>query len=135
METPVSDDEIDQALPGFVLAVAAEAERLVLAARSGTELAVALRSADDDGEIIVGPNGNPIMIPARIDPHYFVNQGIADLGASMNDPSVALYDLQQFRQGGPWDLQRDNGANLPQFRDSANVVIGLYAAALGLTPE
>jgi hypothetical protein len=37
METPVSDDEIDQALPGFVLAVAAEAERLVLAARSGTE--------------------------------------------------------------------------------------------------
>jgi len=34
---------------------------------------------------------------------------------------------------GPWDAQRANGKFYPEFRDFANVAIGLYAGAAGLT--
>jgi hypothetical protein len=90
--------------------------------------------ADDHGQVIRGIDGNPIVIPTWVDPHFFVDQGIDDRGAAIDDPSIALYDLWEFRQRGGWDLQRDKGVYLPQFRDAANVVIGLYAAALGLPP-
>ena len=42
-------------------------------------------------------------------------------------------DLAKFRRGGPWDLQRLSGNFDPRFIDSATILIGMYAAAAGIT--
>jgi hypothetical protein len=40
-----------------------------------------------------------------------------------------------FRMGGLWDAQRAGGRFYPEYRDFANVAIGLYAGAAGLTAD
>jgi hypothetical protein len=40
--------------------------------------------------------------------------------------------LANFRQGGPWDAERVQGQRVSDYRDYANIAIGLYMAAAGI---
>ncbi len=87
---------------------------------------------DDHGQSILNSIGVPILRPAGMDPHAFVDAGILDRQPDAD--SAAIYSnviahLSLFQQGGPWDAQRANGQFLPQFRDYASVAIGLYGAS------
>jgi hypothetical protein len=80
--------------------------------------------------------------PAGLAPEFFVSQGLADreIERSMiqngGGTGVLGYEfgaLLKFKQGGPWDAQRIGGKFHPEFVDYATVVIGLYAAASGMS--
>jgi hypothetical protein len=103
---------------------------------------------DDMGAEVLGPDGKPMMRPAdpRMDPHFFVNQGLKDkkaelalllLGGPGGEPAKLAYqaiELCHFDRWYPWDAQRINHTFHPEFVDYATVAIGLYAAASGI-PE
>jgi hypothetical protein len=83
------------------------------------------------GDPIIGPDGDAMMIPKGADPHFFVDQGLADRSAGW---ASTARSLANFGQGHPWDLQRQE-PDKPmknQFRDAASVAIGLYGAAAGV---
>jgi hypothetical protein len=90
----------------------------------------------------------PIMRPAdaRMDPHFFVNQGLKDkknqemlleTGGEQRALGALRYwigALCHFDRGHPWDAQRINHTYHREFVNYATVAIGLYAAANGI-PE
>ena len=99
---------------------------------------------DDQGRDVQRDDHTPIRVPRGVDIHFFVDQGLADKQAleaatSGDDLSAAAariaVHLSNFRDGGPWDLQRADGKNMTEFRDVSTVAIGLYAASLGLNIE
>jgi hypothetical protein len=63
-----------------------------------------------------------------------VNRGLAD--RSKGTLSV-LDGLSNFRQGGAWDLQRQNPDGIvdPKFIDAATIALGLYGSAAGIDPD
>lgn len=74
--------------------------------------------------------------PAAIDPHFYTEEGAKDfLKGGQRSNYFNVDSLVQFRMGGPWDAQRANGRFYPEFRDFANVAIGLYAGGAGLTAD
>jgi len=95
----------------------------------------------DDGKPVLSVTGTPMQRPAGLDPHFFVDQGLADgkletdmLQREGGGPGVLGYaagQLAKFKQGGPWDAQRAGGRFHPEFVNYATVIIGLYAAASG----
>jgi hypothetical protein len=103
---------------------------------------------DDKGAVVLKPDGKPMMRPAdaRMDPHFFVNQGLKDkkdeemlleTGGEERGLSALGYwigALCHFDRWHPWDAQRINHTYHPEFVDYATVAIGLYAAANGI-PE
>jgi len=110
---------------------------------------------DDQGNPVLipaGPDkGQQMLRPARLDPHFYVNQGTADKSyydALINNPapdsyggagpailSRELMQLYKLRQGGVWDAQRAGGKNYPDYVDYATVAIGLYAASSGVSHD
>ena len=95
---------------------------------------------DDHGKPVLGPDGKPMLRPSDVDPHFFVDQGraAADFDERGLGPGLmGVAGLANFRQLGPWDIQRIGSDVQPTkpFIDSANVVIGLYGAAAGLPQE
>ncbi len=99
---------------------------------------------DDKGHVVLDPKGRPMMRPAGMDPHYFVDKGLRDkrtettLFSSGGDEVGSDFEgteLANFAWFGPWDAQRLGFEYHPQFRDYSTVVIGLYAAANGLSEE
>lgn len=83
--------------------------------------------------VLIGKDG-PIMIPRGVDPAFFVNRGLAD--RSKGALSV-LDGLWNFRQGGAWDLQRQNPDSTVdrKFIDAATIALGLYGSAAGIDPD
>jgi hypothetical protein len=86
---------------------------------------------DDAGNPILNINGDPMQRPAGWDPHFFTAQGAGN-GTTAS--------LSNFRIGGAWDAQRmgggyqgGNGTFHSNFVDFANVNIGLFASAAGLS--
>ena len=86
---------------------------------------------DDFGNPIVDIKGEQMLRPAGWDPHAFTEQG-AKYG------TVAA--LANFRTSGAWDAQRMGGGYQggkgkfhSEFVDFANVNIGLYASAAGIS--
>ena len=86
-----------------------------------------------------------MLRPAGLDPHFFIEQGLADreklvtlLSDGPTGVAAALtYEesrLANFRRWGPWDAQRIGGKYHAEHVDYATVAIGLYAAAAGI-PE
>ena len=69
--------------------------------------------------------------PSDVDLRYFVDQGIAARGSLID----TYGNLPNFREGGPWDIQRIGSDEKPTrpFIDSANVAIGLYGASAGIS--
>jgi hypothetical protein len=82
------------------------------------------------GDPVLDPKNGQMMIPKGVDPHFFVDQGHADAAAG---PLAVMRGLYNFRQGGPWDLQRPG--NMSAFVDAASTAIGLYSAAAGVYPH
>ena len=92
---------------------------------------------DDNGNLILGPDGLPMMRPAGFDPHFFTGAGAED-AAKYGQGTYYVNSLSNFRIGGSWDAQRGakgpsnpQGQWYPEFRDYASVAIGLYAGADG----
>jgi len=98
---------------------------------------------DDKGRSVIDPyTHQPMLRPAGLDPHFFVNQGFEDKQAEDSmiasdvengSPSALGYEagaLSNFRRGGPWDAQRVGGTFHPEYVSYATVAIGLYAAAM-----
>ena len=110
---------------------------------------------DDQGKPVLIPDGpfkgQQMLRPAGLDPHFFVNQGIADksrydallhtanpYGGNDAGPAWVLREFMQmrkFRQGGEWDAQRVGGRYHAEYVDYATVAIGLYAASLGMSRD
>jgi|GEM_PF-6698224 hypothetical protein len=122
----------------------APAAPLVAAANPASDSPVPF--VDDDGKPVLDATGNPMLRPAGLDPHIFVKQGIADgqlelqmlqqgEGGGEAMLGYELVQLKKFKQGGPWDAQRIGGKFHPDFVDYATVVIGLYAAASGMSRD
>jgi RHS repeat-associated protein len=90
---------------------------------------------DDNGNPILGPDGQPIMRPAGFDPHFYTAAGNTD-AAKYGPDTFNANAILNFRQGAPWDAQRDANKNwYPDFRTYANVAIGLYFGANGKTSD
>jgi len=99
----------------------------------------------DDNGMPVLKRGKPVLRPAGLDPHLFVNAGLkarqiesdmrqqGDDGGSTAALVYESFDLRQFRRGGPWDAQRIGGRYRDEYRDYATIAIGLYAAAAGMS--
>lgn len=77
---------------------------------------------DDTGHVVLNAKGVPIMRPAGMDPHFFVEQGLADKetesemlssGSEASAPTALVYmynKLRQFNRFNPWDAQRLSGS-------------------------
>jgi hypothetical protein len=94
--------------------------------------------------VILDDKGQPMMPPAGLDPHFFVSEGLKDkeimnelrLSAKTGEAAALAYlgkQLLHFYQWNAWDARRVGGSFDPKFVDYATVIIGLYAAALGLS--
>jgi hypothetical protein len=137
--------------PRFVADVQARAEDAA-AIRYGDVAPVPF--VDDKGQAILKSDGTPMMRPAGMDPHFFVNQALRDMkvetgnllslpkedGSRRKEGGVAALAYQaaalaHFSRGGPWDAQRIGGAFHAEFVDYATVAIGLYCAANGIARE
>jgi len=110
---------------------------------------------DDQGKPVLIPDGpfkgQQMLRPAGLDPHFFVNQGMADknrydalrhianpYGGNDARPAWVLREfmqLRKFRQGGEWDAQRVGGKYHDEYVDYATVAIGLYAASMGMSRD
>jgi len=102
---------------------------------------------DDTGQVVLNAEGAPIMRPAGMDPHFFVQQGLADKeiesemlssGSEAGAPTALVYLLKKllkFNRFHPWDAQRLSGSFDIRFVDYATVIIRLYAAANGIIIE
>lgn len=112
---------------------------------------------DSRGNPVTDDQGNPILRPADLPPEMYVSGGAAsnlgeyillynqalqnELNAPAEQNEVALAglaakiaaELSQFRQGGSLDAERVDGQYLGDYRDYANIAIGLYLAAAGVT--
>ena len=86
--------------------------------------------------------GQQMLFPAGLDPHFFVAQGLQDqqiedaLIQSGIPDAAAAYQTEQlarFNHGFSWDAQRIGSTVNQDFIDYATVVIGLYAAASGMS--
>lgn len=105
---------------------------------------------DDTARPVQDAFGRPMLRPAGLDPHLFVNQGTADKrlydallkygggaedgggGAGLAILQNEIAQLSNFRQGHAWDAQRIGGHFHAEFIDYATVAIGLYAASSGM---
>jgi hypothetical protein len=88
-----------------------------------------------------------MLHPAGLDPHFFVEQGLADrqteyeyLRSGLEGGGVAALAFERdrllhFDRGATWDAQRIGGMYHPEFVDYATVAIGLYAAAAGYSRD
>jgi hypothetical protein len=88
--------------------------------------ATPVKLTDDQGNAVTNAGGSPIRRPAGFDPHFFTGQG-ASAG------KMGFLSLRKFGQGATWDAQRIGGTFHSGFVDDANVNIGLYSAAAGLS--
>jgi hypothetical protein len=86
---------------------------------------------DDNHNQVLTPQGNPMMRPSDVDPHFFVDEG-ESTRAWTGLPSLAgpLSGLN-FDRGGPWDVQRVGPTKqfVGIFTDFANTAIGLFGAS------
>jgi hypothetical protein len=86
-----------------------------------------------------------MLRPAGLDPHVFVEQGLADRriadelprsgpeGSDLAASALMAEHLAKFRHWGAWDAQRLGGKFHKEFVDYSTVAIGLYAAAAGIS--
>ena len=102
---------------------------------------------DDSQQAVQDAQGRPMLRPAGLDPHLFVNQGALDKryyemllrysyldssGGGLTILEHEAFELAKFKQGGAWDAQRIGGRFHAEFVDYATVAIGLYAASSGI---
>jgi RHS repeat-associated protein len=91
---------------------------------------------DKNGNVVTGASGQPALIPAGFDIKPVLKAAAVD-GPLMDDPNgaslIPLKDLSNFGRGGKWDLQRLSGKFDARFIDSATILIGMYAAAGGIS--
>jgi hypothetical protein len=99
---------------------------------------------DDRGKPVLGRDGNQMLRPAGLDPHFFVERGLADrqledelIQSGLADGDLMAFAFQvdalsHFGWWGAWDAQRVGGRNRKKYVDYATVAIGLYAAAAGI---
>jgi RHS repeat-associated protein len=93
---------------------------------------------DDQGNAVVNGSGQSIMVPSDVNMHYFVQQGqdalMADQMNAEGGVPLTYANLANFGVGGPWDIQRVGSDTwmTGQFRDVANLAIGVYAASAGI---
>jgi hypothetical protein len=101
---------------------------------------------DDQGKTVLGRDGKPMLRPAGLDPHFFVEQGLADRliedevsrAPEGSDFAAGVYkalQLSHFQRGHDWDAQRIGGSFHSEFVDYSTVAIGLYAAAAGIPKD
>jgi hypothetical protein len=81
---------------------------------------------DDKGNTVLNQDGDPMMRPSDVDPHYFTRPQPGELRG-----------LMAFGQGGDWDVQRvgPDRVFIGQFVDFATVAIGLYGAQIGMSAD
>ena len=89
---------------------------------------------DDTGQVVLNQKGMPMMRPAGMDPHFFVEQGLADKeteaamlssGSEAGAPAAFAYMIQRllnFNRGYGWDAQRLGGSFHTEFVDYATVL-------------
>jgi hypothetical protein len=84
---------------------------------------------------VQGANGNPALIPAGFDIKWVLQAAEGDKNQETNlGRTVSTdIDLAKLGRGGAWDLQRLSGKFDPRFIDSATILIGMYAAARGIS--
>jgi hypothetical protein len=103
---------------------------------------------DSNGNPITDDHGNQIVRPADLPPETYIGEGrLSTLGAviaaseqtEQGEPGplaglpVAIATaLTPFRQGGSLDAERYQGQYVTDYRDYANIAIGLYMAAAGV---
>ena len=103
---------------------------------------------DSNGNPIADDQGNPVLRPANLPPALYVQDGrasgLAELIAAytqiaQNDPEdtvsfpvLLALKLAVFGQGGSLDAERFQGQYVTDYRDYANIAIGLYMAAAGV---
>ncbi|MGE4483224.1 hypothetical protein [Acidocella sp.] len=98
---------------------------------------------DDKGKTVTNLYGRPMLRPIDRPPSFFTSRGnqdkivgrvsgaLGEMGA-LADDAYEVAQLSQFRQNGPWDVQRIKGVEHPEFIDYASVAIGLYCASAGI---
>jgi RHS repeat-associated protein len=82
---------------------------------------------DDNGNPLLNQHGQPIMRPVGFDPHFFTYVGAHSWFNAINKIN--------FSQGRAWDAQRRGANYYSNYVDAANVFIGLWGAARGMTVE
>jgi len=102
---------------------------------------------DDKGNPVLNEDGQPILRPASLDPHFFIERGLEDkrivddmirnggVGGAAAADAYRAWELSRFLWWQPWDAQRVGKEYHPEFVDYASVIIGLYAAATGMTRD
>jgi hypothetical protein len=102
---------------------------------------------DRDNNPILDAQGKPLLRPDDLPPEKYVNEGVAydfkDRLAAAQGNAVKEYlawadlaiQLSNMKHGGPWDAESMQGQRIPEYRDYANLVIGLYFAAAGIKFE
>ena len=91
----------------------------------------------DAGATIIGGDGQSAWAPLGVTAQQFALYGSIFNNPTPEDPTpditAAIASLALFRRGGAWDLQRLNGGTFEvKFRDSATIVIGIFAASAGI---
>ena len=98
---------------------------------------------DAEGKPMLDQEGQTMQRPSGLDPHFFVRTGLQDkafvaamVRSGQGGPAGAYIasQLAKFAAYYPWDAQRLDRGFHHEYVKYATVVIGLYAAALGL-PE
>jgi hypothetical protein len=142
------EDDLSRRGPGGRDLIGAEVQARtgdVAATRPGAATPVPF--VDSKGRAILNDQGQPMMRPAGMDPHFFVSQALKDekqeemmisSGGEGGGAAALGYQtsaLSKFGRGAPWDAQRIGGSNHQEFVDYATVAIGLYAAANGISRD
>jgi hypothetical protein len=102
---------------------------------------------DKKGNLLRNINGDVIPFPRAFPPEFFLQRAQEALPKNDSDSEVAksteriLFDVQKFRHGQMWDMQRlfMEGSKRPDFnenlRDYSTVAIGIYSAGIKIPKE
>ena len=106
---------------------------------------------DDNGDPVIGPDGQPVIRPASLDPARFACAGLAAaplyqamllaLKLGDNDAMIATslalnIEFRHLAIAGNLDAQRVDGAHtITEYRDYSTIGIGIFMAAAGIDRE
>jgi RHS repeat-associated protein len=94
---------------------------------------------DKDGNVVLGANGKPALIPYGFDIKVVLDAAKSDKASYDDSETIGMIkissDLAHFSRKGEWDLQRLDGKFDDRFIDSATILIGMYAAGVGMSRD
>lgn len=118
---------MEQAATGWAKAIA----------KSEQQASSAVPLKDNKGTEVHGANGSVALVPSNFNIKAVIKAGTTDQVLRMSMPELGAAktanDLAKFRRGGDWDLQRLGGKFDDRYTDSATILIGMYAAASGIS--